>query len=459
MTKAHCVHGRLSSICIECNGSSICVHKKRRTRCTACGGGSICVHGKRKDKCAYVQCQKGGRRYSKSSGRGVPYPVPVPYAVPVFMFMPDGGPGGVPKWGPEVAPGSPPKEGGSSPETEASKLEEEFEEWLPSEPTRDNGMLELPVAPACVPVCAPLVAHPMTFALAPSLPPSPPATPTAKVSGSPTSALSSLLRWLQRAAVTGDGTAPVKSCEVDGGHMAPLSLSFSCPELDNDCRIAQFRMCLPFCVVVSSCMIGAHLVVWPSAITSPRLIGFDSGNDTSTTFDSRSVLYADIAIVAPNLCSLTTNLFLWKGIDDVKRAHRLCVAIGVVLVMFAAVGSLVLTALRDPETDGLSTDPKVKVELAGGSAVMATHLMLVVMATHLMGFPLSARFAIVGSILAAVLVHPIARGGSFAMQGMLLVGSATLLGDLIGYRLERLQRSFYLSTPAGRSRVKLACAV
>ena len=74
-------------------------------------------------------------------------------------------------------------------------------------------------------------------------------------------------------------------------------------------------------------------------------------------------------------------------------------------------------------------------EIAAGGAV-------IVVATHVMGFPRGARTAIICSLLAGVLLYPVARRESFDPFSITLVGGGVLLGDLLGYRLQRLQRSF-----------------
>lgn len=108
--------------------------------------------------------------------------------------------------------------------------------------------------------------------------------------------------------------------------MAPVSLSFCSFELDNDCRLAQFRMCLPVCVMISAIVIVAHLIsrnleAWWSKQPqftggSPGALGGDSRNASETALDLplpvKEVLYTDLGIIMPNLCSLSTNLFLWK---------------------------------------------------------------------------------------------------------------------------------------------------
>jgi hypothetical protein len=52
-----CIHKKIKSLCIECEGSGICIHKIIKSRCVECKGGSICEHSKRRSRC--IECQGG----------------------------------------------------------------------------------------------------------------------------------------------------------------------------------------------------------------------------------------------------------------------------------------------------------------------------------------------------------------------------------------------------------------
>lgn len=49
--KKKCPHGKRSSQCRECSGSSFCDHGRNKWTCRECGGASFCVHGRRKTRC------------------------------------------------------------------------------------------------------------------------------------------------------------------------------------------------------------------------------------------------------------------------------------------------------------------------------------------------------------------------------------------------------------------------
>jgi len=52
--KQKCIHKRIRSRCVECDGASICEHGRRRSRCVECQGGEICEHNRIKSSC--VEC-------------------------------------------------------------------------------------------------------------------------------------------------------------------------------------------------------------------------------------------------------------------------------------------------------------------------------------------------------------------------------------------------------------------
>ena len=60
-----CPHGRQSSRCKECGGSSFCDHGRLRSGCKECGGSGICKHGRQRSKCKECGgsfCEHGRQR-------------------------------------------------------------------------------------------------------------------------------------------------------------------------------------------------------------------------------------------------------------------------------------------------------------------------------------------------------------------------------------------------------------
>jgi Uri superfamily endonuclease len=49
--KNKCSHGRIKTVCHDCDGPNICVHKKNISYCVECGGNSLCTHDKKKSQC------------------------------------------------------------------------------------------------------------------------------------------------------------------------------------------------------------------------------------------------------------------------------------------------------------------------------------------------------------------------------------------------------------------------